>query len=69
MNPFEDSTNLPNPDIIAVEIVEDLLVALAQFAERTTSAGSDRAAQSILVFALAKPTGSTRAAVLCLPTG
>jgi len=33
MNSFEDSTNLPNPDIIAAEMVEDLLAALAQFAE------------------------------------
>ena len=30
---LEDSTNLPNPDIIAAEIVEDLQAALAQFAE------------------------------------
>jgi len=31
---LEDSANLPNPDIIAQEIVEDLLqAALAQFAE------------------------------------
>jgi type I restriction enzyme M protein len=30
---LEDSANLPNPDIIAAEIVEDLQAALAQFAE------------------------------------
>jgi type I restriction enzyme M protein len=30
---LEDSANLPDPDIIAQEIVEDLQVALAQFAE------------------------------------
>jgi type I restriction enzyme M protein len=30
---FEDSANLPAPDIIAAEIVEDLQAALAQFAE------------------------------------
>src|SRR5881392_578452 len=30
---LEDSANLPNPDIIASEIVEDLQAALAQFAE------------------------------------
>ena len=30
---LEDSTNLPDPDIIAQEIVEDLQAALAQFAE------------------------------------
>jgi hypothetical protein len=29
----EDSANLPDPDIIAQEIVEDLQAALAQFAE------------------------------------
>jgi type I restriction enzyme M protein len=34
--PFEDSANLPNPDIIAQEIVEDLQAALAQFAEIAT---------------------------------
>ena len=31
--PLEDSANLPDPDIIAAEIVEDLQAALAQFAE------------------------------------
>jgi type I restriction enzyme M protein len=30
---LEDSSNLPDPDIIAAEIVEDLQAALAQFAE------------------------------------
>jgi type I restriction enzyme M protein len=30
---LEDSANLPPPDIIAAEIVEDLEAALAQFAE------------------------------------
>jgi len=30
---LEDSANLPHPDIIAAEIVEDLEAALAQFAE------------------------------------
>jgi type I restriction enzyme M protein len=30
---LEDSANLPDPDIIAAEIVEDLQAALAQFAE------------------------------------
>jgi type I restriction enzyme M protein len=30
---LEDSANLPDPDIIAAEIVEDLQGALAQFAE------------------------------------
>ena len=30
---LEDSANLPDPDIIAAEVVEDLPVALAQFAE------------------------------------
>jgi type I restriction enzyme M protein len=32
---LEDSANLPPPDIIAAEIVEDLEAALAQFAEIT----------------------------------
>jgi len=30
---LEDSANLPDPDIIAQETVEDLQAALAQFAE------------------------------------
>jgi hypothetical protein len=30
---LEDSADLPDPDIIAAEIVEDLQAALAQFAE------------------------------------
>ena len=30
---LEDSANLPDPDIIAQEIVEDLQAALSQFAE------------------------------------
>jgi type I restriction enzyme M protein len=30
---LEDSANLPDPDVIAQEIVEHLQVALAQFAE------------------------------------
>ena len=30
---LEDSANLPDPDIIAAEIVEDLQAALAQFAD------------------------------------
>jgi type I restriction enzyme M protein len=37
---LEDSANLPAPDIIAAEIVEDLEAALAQFAEITTDLGS-----------------------------
>jgi type I restriction enzyme M protein len=32
MKASEDSANLPNPDIIAAEIVEDLQAAIAQFA-------------------------------------
>jgi len=32
---LEDSANLPPPDVIAAEIVEDLQAALAQFAEIT----------------------------------
>jgi type I restriction enzyme M protein len=30
---LEDSANLPDPDVIAQEIVEDLQTALGQFAE------------------------------------
>ena len=33
---LEDSANLPSPDIIAAEIVEDLEAALEQFAEIAT---------------------------------
>ena len=33
MKASEDSANLPDPDIIAAEIVEDLQATLAQFAE------------------------------------
>jgi type I restriction enzyme M protein len=29
---LEDSANLPDPDVLAAEIVEDLQAALAQFA-------------------------------------
>jgi type I restriction enzyme M protein len=32
---LEDSANLPAPEVIAAEIVEDLQVALAQFAAVT----------------------------------
>jgi type I restriction enzyme M protein len=32
---LEDSANLPDPDVIAAEIVEDLRAALAQFAAVT----------------------------------
>jgi hypothetical protein len=31
-NKFEDSANLPYPDIIAQDVVEDIQAALAQFA-------------------------------------
>jgi type I restriction enzyme M protein len=30
---LEDTANLPDPDVLAVEIVEDLQAALAQFGE------------------------------------
>jgi type I restriction enzyme M protein len=33
---LEDSANLPDPDVIAAEIVEDLQAALEQFAEIAT---------------------------------
>ncbi|MEO8357497.1 MAG: SAM-dependent DNA methyltransferase, partial [Chloroflexota bacterium] len=41
---LEDSANLPNPDVLAAEIVEDLRSALAQFegiAEELGQDGSD----------------------------
>ena len=37
---LEDSANLPAPDIIAAEIVEDLEAALEQFAEIATDLGT-----------------------------
>ena len=37
---LEDSANLPDPDIIAQEIVEDLEAALSQFATIATDAGN-----------------------------
>ena len=37
---LEDSANLPSPDIIATEIVEDLEAALEQFAEIAADLGS-----------------------------
>ncbi len=40
---LEDSANLPPPDIIAAEIVEDLEAALAQFAEIAADLGSESA--------------------------
>jgi type I restriction enzyme M protein len=43
---FEDADNLPSPDILAAEIVEDLQAALGEFAEiaRTLSPGNSFAA-------------------------
>jgi type I restriction enzyme M protein len=38
---LEDSANLPAPDIIAAEIVEDLEAALAQFAEIASDLGGE----------------------------
>ena len=37
---LEDSENLPDPVVIAAEIVEDLEAALAQFSEIAASLGS-----------------------------
>jgi type I restriction enzyme M protein len=37
----EDSANLPPPDIIAAEIVEDLEAALTQFAEIAADLGGE----------------------------
>jgi type I restriction enzyme M protein len=41
---LEDSANLPAPEIIAAEIVEDLEAALAQFAEIASDLGRDSSA-------------------------
>jgi type I restriction enzyme M protein len=38
---LEDSSNLPPPEIIAQEIVEDLEAALAEFAQIAASLGAD----------------------------
>jgi len=38
---LEESDNLPDPDILAQEIVEDLEVALEQFREIATDLGAD----------------------------
>ncbi|MEN8232929.1 MAG: SAM-dependent DNA methyltransferase, partial [Thermodesulfobacteriota bacterium] len=38
---LEDSENLPDPDIIAAEIVEDLEAALEQFREIAEGLGKD----------------------------
>jgi type I restriction enzyme M protein len=38
---LEDSANLPSPDMIAAEIVEELEAALAQFAEIATDLKAD----------------------------
>ena len=39
---LEDSANLPAPDVIAAEIVEDLEAALEQFAAIADSLGRER---------------------------
>jgi type I restriction enzyme M protein len=41
---LEDGLNLPDPDILAAEIVEDLEAALAQFKEIAESLAARRAA-------------------------
>jgi type I restriction enzyme M protein len=38
---LEDTNNLPNPDVIAAEIVEDLRTALEQFEEILADLGKD----------------------------
>jgi len=38
---LEDSANLPDPNVIAAEIVEDLRTALAQFEEILADIGQD----------------------------
>ena len=39
---FEASDNLPDPDVIALEIVEDLEAALEQFREIVGDLGKDK---------------------------
>lgn len=41
---LEDSENLPAPEVIAAEIVEDLQAALDQFAQIAADLGNGRAA-------------------------
>ncbi|MEX2163169.1 MAG: class I SAM-dependent DNA methyltransferase [Sulfuricaulis sp.] len=43
---LSDSDNLPNPDVLAQEIVEDLEAALEQFREVATDLGAERALDS-----------------------
>jgi len=38
---LEDSANLPNPDLIAAEIAEDLEAALDQFSQFAADLGGD----------------------------
>ena len=44
--PLSDSDNLPAPEVIAAEIVEDLEAALAQFREILAAIGSEVAVAS-----------------------
>ena len=39
---LEDSANLPNPDVLATEIVEDLRSALAQFESIAEELGEEK---------------------------
>ena len=39
---LEDADNLPSPDVIAMEIIEDLSAALDEFAQIAESLGSER---------------------------
>jgi type I restriction enzyme M protein len=39
---LEDSANLPKPDILAAEIMEDLQTALDQFAQITADLGAEQ---------------------------
>ena len=39
---LEDSANLPDPDVIAAEIAEDLQAALEQFAQIAEELGAER---------------------------
>lgn len=45
---LEDTNNLPDPDVIAAEIVEDLRTALAQFEEILADLGEERVAEVAL---------------------
>ena len=44
---LEDTANLPDPDVLAVEIVEDLQAALEQFSEIAEDLGSTNGSDTL----------------------